>query len=339
MASLAFLVMRSSALLILATRKNGSQQRLSSGRSLFVDQLNTETSFVAPLQSTMDNNNEFDKAKADEATTATSSSSSQQRRSLLVTSLQSVLGVITSVGLLGSNTATVVQAAEVDDFASIAALASKISQDLQNSKDDDDDDVASPSTATTTTTTRASSSSSTAYDFTLPMSGSAVNFRELVAAVNPESPPKAIIVVNIKQDDPLARKNIPELISLAAKYVFVLDISYHNISCARMHQLSHLTLFVIFLSSIGLYRYGRNGEFVVVACPTDQGYFEADTSTLIRLKLASEYGYGINPATIITDKVNLLGKSAHPFWRWLEGTCRTPAGLGRVEVRGGDTSK
>ncbi len=72
---------------------------------------------------------------------------------------------------------------------------------------------------------------------------------------------------------------------------------------------------------------------MVVACPTDQGYFEADTSTLVRLKLASEYGYGINPATTLTDKVNLLGKSAHPFWRWLEGTCRTPAGLGRVEVR------
>jgi len=72
---------------------------------------------------------------------------------------------------------------------------------------------------------------------------------------------------------------------------------------------------------------------VVVCCPTDQGYFEADTSALIRLKLASEYGYGINPASVITDKVNLLGTGAHPFWRWLEGTSRTPAGLGRVQVR------
>ena len=71
---------------------------------------------------------------------------------------------------------------------------------------------------------------------------------------------------------------------------------------------------------------------MVVCCPTDQGYFEPDTSTLIRLKLASEYGYGINPASVVTDKVNLLGTGAHPFWRWLEGTCRTPAGLGRVQV-------
>ena len=48
-------------------------------------------------------------------------------------------------------------------------------------------------------------------------------------------------------------------------------------------------------------------------------------------KLASEYGYGINPATVATDKMNLLGTGAHPFWRWLEGTSRTPAGIGRIE--------
>jgi glutathione peroxidase len=107
---------------------------------------------------------------------------------------------------------------------------------------------------------------------------------------------KAIVVVNIKQDDPVARKAIPELISLAAKY-------------GR----------------------GSTGSLVVVACPTDQGYYEPDTSVLIRLKLASEYGYGINPSTIITDKVNLLGTGAHPFWRWLQGNCRTPSGLGRIE--------
>ena len=69
-----------------------------------------------------------------------------------------------------------------------------------------------------------------------------------------------------------------------------------------------------------------------MCCPTDQGYYEPDTSALIRLKLASEYGYGINPATVITDKVNILGTGAHPFWRWLEGNCRTPAGLGRIQV-------
>ena len=78
-------------------------------------------------------------------------------------------------------------------------------------------------------------------------------------------------------------------------------------------------------------RYGRDGEFVVVLSPTDQGYYEPDTSQLIRLKLASEYGYGINPATALTDKVNLLGTGAHPFWRWLQKTCRNPLGIGRIE--------
>jgi len=57
-----------------------------------------------------------------------------------------------------------------------------------------------------------------------------------------------------------------------------------------------------------------------------------DTSALIRLKLASEYGYGTNPAAILTDKVNLLGSGALPFWRWLEGSCRTPAGLGKIQA-------
>ena len=89
----------------------------------------------------------------------------------------------------------------------------------------------------------------------------------------------------------------------------------------------------LILSLFHRHRYGKNGEFVVVCCPTDQGYYEPDTSTLIRLKLASEYGYGIYPSSVVTDKVNLLGTGAHPFWRWLQGTLRSPAGLGRVQVR------
>ena len=139
------------------------------------------------------------------------------------------------------------------------------------------------------------------YDFSLPVSGDDVPFTQLIQqqySDEEKTDPKvkAILVVNIKQDDPVARKTIPELISLATKY-------------------------------------GRdaNGALAVVCSPTDQGYYEPDTSALIRLKLASEYGYGINPATIITDKVNMLGTGAHPFWRWIQSTCRTPAGLGRIE--------
>eukprot|EP00557_Chaetoceros_sp_GSL56_P013166 CAMPEP_0176483554 /NCGR_PEP_ID=MMETSP0200_2-20121128/3982_1 /TAXON_ID=947934 /ORGANISM="Chaetoceros sp., Strain GSL56" /LENGTH=304 /DNA_ID=CAMNT_0017879967 /DNA_START=166 /DNA_END=1080 /DNA_ORIENTATION=- len=146
----------------------------------------------------------------------------------------------------------------------------------------------------------------TVYDFSLPIAGNEVPFADLIkqefynveggdsTEVKKDVKVKAILVVNIKQDDPIARKNIPELISLATKF-------------------------------------GRTGEFAVICSPTDQGYFEPDTSALIRLKLSSEYGYGINPATIITDKLNLLGTGAHPFWRWIEGTCRTPSGLGRIQ--------
>ena len=152
----------------------------------------------------------------------------------------------------------------------------------------------------------------TIYDFSLPVAGEPVPFDRLVGQVLSEpaevgdemyggsgGPPtgkvKAILLVNIKQDDPIARKNIPEMIALATKF--------------RL-----------------------NGEFVVVACPTDQGYYEPDTSALLRLKLKSEYGYGINPATVVTDKVNILGTGAHPLWRWIEGRSRTPAGLGRIEA-------
>ena len=79
-------------------------------------------------------------------------------------------------------------------------------------------------------------------------------------------------------------------------------------------------------------RFGKNGEFAVIVSPTDQGYYEPDTSALIRLKLEQEYGYGNMPGTILTDKVNLLGTGALPFWRWIEGSCRTPAGLGKIQV-------
>jgi len=158
----------------------------------------------------------------------------------------------------------------------------------------------------------------TIYDFTLPVNGKSREVAELVGQtfgdgdggdgwtdggeedVNASegvlgTRVKAILVVNIKQDDPIARKNIPELIALSSKF-------------------------------------GKNGEFAVIISPTDQGYYEPDTSALLRLKVEQEYGYGNTKGTILTDKVNLLGTGALPFWRWLEGTCRTPAGLGKIQA-------
>ncbi|KAL3821870.1 hypothetical protein ACHAXA_002862 [Cyclostephanos tholiformis] len=156
------------------------------------------------------------------------------------------------------------------------------------------------------------------YDFTLPVNGKAREVAELLGQTfgggnsfdgwsdggegetvleggKVGTRVKAILVVNMKQDDPIARKNIPELIELSSKF-------------------------------------GKNGEFAVIMSPTDQGYYEPDTSALLRLKLEQEYGYGNTPGTILTDKVNLLGTGALPFWRWLEGSCRTPAGLGKIQA-------
>jgi glutathione peroxidase-family protein len=171
---------------------------------------------------------------------------------------------------------------EEESFASIAARASKLSTEVGEK---------------TSVISANDGDTRTAYDFDLPVAGESVPFKDIIRQSYDEggrSNVKAILVVNMKEDDPVARKDIPEFISLASKY-------------------------------------GRSGDFAVVMSPSDQGYYEPDTSQLIRLKLASEYGYGINPATVVTDKVNFLGKSAHPFWRWLQKNCRTPAGLGRIE--------
>jgi hypothetical protein len=93
-----------------------------------------------------------------------------------------------------------------ESFASIAERASKMSQAIQQ------EEAAQPSFGTTP-----KSANGTAYDFSLPMAGIQTPFKDIVR--NQDNTVKAILVVNIKQDDPVARKNIPELIALAAKYV------------------------------------------------------------------------------------------------------------------------
>ena len=96
---------------------------------------------------------------------------------------------------------------EEESFASIAARASKLSVGVA---------YKNPATVSTTGDGR------TAYEFTLPVKGSDVPFKELVNQEYSEegsAKVKAILVINMKQDDPVARKDIPELISLAAKYV------------------------------------------------------------------------------------------------------------------------
>lgn len=198
-------------------------------------------------------------------------------------------------------------------FESIAAQAAKVSQEVAAREAAEQISERQRELAL-----RIKEDPRTIYDFTLPVNGKAREVAELVGQTFGDGDGadgwsdggeqganaaegrlgtrvKAILVVNIKQDDPIARKNIPELIALATKF-------------------------------------GKSGEFSVILSPTDQGYYEPDTSALLRLKVEQEYGFVNTAATILTDKVNLLGTGALPFWRWLEGSCRTPAGLGKIQA-------
>jgi len=189
------------------------------------------------------------------------------------------------------NSASADETRDLTTFESIAERASQLSPKAITTVSTDQIKQSSESTTETMALNKKS-----IYDFEVPVSGKLVPVRDLVTReINGEKKqPKAILVVNIKQDDPIARKNMPQLISLGS-------------------------------------RFGKTGDFVVISIPTDQGYFEPDTSALIRLKLAAEYGYGINPGMQLTDKMNLLGNTANPMIRWIQSTCRTPTGLGRIQ--------
>ena len=231
------------------------------------------------------------------------------------------LGTVVTAFLVGGPaTATAARAdeGETESFAAIAARANQIKKELDKEN------------AQAAANVR--KSEKTAYDFELPVEGSPVKFSDIIKQefYDDGVKVKAILVVNIKQDDPIARKTIPELISLATKYGRNRDGALAVVACPTyVVAIAHLTtLLGMTTVSPPLLLILFSSAFIK---HSDQGYYEPDTSTLIRLKLASEYGYGINPATSITDKVNLLGTGAVPFWRWLQSTCRTPAGLGRIE--------
>lgn len=204
---------------------------------------------------------------------------------------RNMLTVLVVSGGICTTKAFPVAAEETNDEESFASIAARASSMVQS--------------APAPTNNSIRPTEKTCYDFSLPVQGKDVPFADIIGqeffgdGETKNVKVRAIVVCNIKQDDVVARKTIPELIALASKYS----------------------------------PKSNTGErpLAIVCCPTDQGYYEPDTSALIRLKLSSEYGYGINPATVVSDKVNLLGTGAHPFWRWLQSICRTPAGLGRLQ--------
>ena len=125
-------------------------------------------------------------------------------------------GFLFSVAAAGS--LLLADSASADDgeesFASIAARASQLST-TQSDK--------APATVSKTLDDR------TAYDFELPIKGESVPFKELIQQefdADGRAKVKAILVVNMKEDDPISRTNIPEFISLAAKYVSELFVDW-----------------------------------------------------------------------------------------------------------------
>lgn len=93
-----------------------------------------------------------------------------------------------------------------EGFESIAARASKLAGEVGE--------------RTVTRSTNMRGDTRTAFDFSMPMEGESVSMKDVVhQEYNEEgiAKVKAILVVNMKQDDPIARKDIPEFISLAAK--------------------------------------------------------------------------------------------------------------------------
>lgn len=120
-----------------------------------------------------------------------------ERRSFL----SSLIGASFVLGGLPS----VSRAEDDESFASIAARAAQLSSNVGEQVP-----VAVPK----------SDDPRTAYDFSLPISGQTVDFKDIVHQTYNEEgrgKVKAILVVNMKEDDPTARKDIPEFISLAAK--------------------------------------------------------------------------------------------------------------------------
>jgi glutathione peroxidase len=103
----------------------------------------------------------------------------------------------------------------------------------------------------------------------------------------------AHLVVNIKMDDPVAGENFNALRYVAANY-----------------------------AERGLR---------VWAFPTEQGYYEPDVSELVRAKAYSQFGFGTYPTAVVFDKIDVIGNTAHPLYRYL-ALATNPNGVGRLTV-------
>ena len=130
---------------------------------------------------------------------------------------------------------------EEETFASIAKRAASLSSDIAER---------SPVVVVSKT-----GDNRTAYDFSVPMYGEDVPFRKIVRQEYDGegiAKLKAILVVNMKEDNPVARKDIPEFIALAAKYVVARSSKVVYIS-----PLVNSFCCLVFLCSLQIWSLGR----------------------------------------------------------------------------------
>lgn len=106
---------------------------------------------------------------------------------------------------------------------------------------------------------------------------------------------KATIVFNMKIDDPQTVLQFPDLAEIYRKY--------------------------------------KDQGLNVHAFPTEQGWFEPDDDETCRAKAKEYYSFGGEyPKSVVFDKIDILGPSAHPLYRALTKILPTPNGYGRITL-------
>lgn len=154
--------------------------------------------------------------------------------------LSAVAGSASSAALFPVAARPAIAEERSEGFESIAARAARVSQEVAEAELAKSAEEEEESRRRRELAQKIKDDPRTIYDFTLPVNGKAREVAELVGQtfsggddgngwsdaqeenVNAAEgrlgcTVKAILVVNIKQDDPIARKNIPELIALASK--------------------------------------------------------------------------------------------------------------------------
>lgn len=107
---------------------------------------------------------------------------------------------------------------------------------------------------------------------------------------------KATLVMNIKLDDPETSRQIPALKTLVAAY-----------------------------AEKGLQ---------AICVPTDQGDYEPDDSTTVRIKVAQQFGMqsSTKGPVVVADKTDIVGKFAHPLIKYLTTNAPNPNNVTRITL-------